>query len=216
MNTKTIFQLCSEDWDKMDSEAKERAATQMAKNYKDMVDSIRAALQRDPNDVSAKEAAASIEELGATIAHLIENLDGKDIAEKVGKVASSCLGVTESLNAESKRNQALDDVTKDLGNLAADLETSIMFTTAGIFNPHGEQMPFSSGIFPNSKSMFMQYLFSLQREVDCQGGGPGGGREEDRVQRLLQGRSHPRRRGRGQDWERSCRGDESHLSEPGI
>ena len=142
-NTKTIFQMCSQDWSTLDSEAKERAATQMAKHYKDMVDSIRAALQKDPNDVSAREAAASIQELGKAISHLIENLDGKDVAENVEKVAASCLGVTKSLNAESKRNQALEQVNKDLGNLAADLETSIMFTTAGIFNPQGEQMSFS-------------------------------------------------------------------------
>ena len=135
--------MCSQDWSTLDSEAKERAATQMAKHYKDMVDSIRAALQKDPNDVSAREAAASIQELGKAISHLIENLDGKDVAENVEKVAASCLGVTKSLNAESKRNQALEQVNKDLGNLAADLETSIMFTTAGIFNPQGEQMSFS-------------------------------------------------------------------------
>ena len=146
-NTKTIFQLCSEDWENFDAEEKERTATQMAKHYKDMVDSIRAALHKDPNDVSAREAAASIQELGKTITHLIEHLDSKDVEENVEKVAASCLGVTKSLNAESKRNQALEDVNKDLGNLAADLETSIMFTSAGIFTPQGEQMPFSGEYF---------------------------------------------------------------------
>ena len=146
-NTKTIFQMCSEDWDNLDVESKERAATQMAKHYKAMVDSIRAALKKDPNDVSAKEAAASIQELGKTISHLIEHLDGHEVADNVEKVAACCLGVTKSLNAESKRNQALEEVNKDLGNLAADLETSIMFTTAGIFSPQGEQMSFSGECF---------------------------------------------------------------------
>ena len=97
--------------------------------------------------------------------------------------------MTKSLNAESKRNQALEEVNKDLGNLAADLETSIMFTTAGIFNPQGEQMPFTGeGIqcfnldveykykkSPNWNNKGCQafslklifYLFRMQGEADC-------------------------------------------------
>merc|ERR1719350_2198174 len=71
---------------------------------------------------------------------------GSNIAD-VGKnaqfVGENVVKVLTALNAAAKRAQILDNVSKELSGLASDLETTIMFASAGTLNPDNQEERFS-------------------------------------------------------------------------
>ena len=144
-STKEIFSLC-QDWKNMSQQNKEEVATKMAEYFTNMSKSISKALQHAPSDQTIKETTGAIQDLGKVITDLVNSLSSEKDEEGATVVAASCLSVISSLNAESKRNQALDTVSKGIRAVAEDLETAIMFTSAGIINSDEEYSPFPGNV----------------------------------------------------------------------
>jgi len=137
-----IFRICQE-WNKLSAEAQEETASTMVEHFKGLSDNFRIMLENDPQ--GAKDSTKPIQELGK---HLMEILDLVSSSEKpknfsIDAVSESCLSVITVLNDETRRKQALDNIDEEVSNLSIDLDTSIMFLSAGILNDQGVVQPFA-------------------------------------------------------------------------
>ena len=62
-------------------------------------------------------------------------------------IGEMCAKVLTSLNDVSKKTQVLDDVSRNLMGISRDLETTILFASAGTLNSDENTMTRNSGIF---------------------------------------------------------------------
>jgi talin len=117
-----------------------------------LVEDVKLALGNDLDD--EKEATLWVQNLGQSIMKLIESErdyqkdpDSRsniiDVGRNAQDVSDNCVKVLTALNAAAKRAQVLDNVSKELSGLASDLETTIMFASAGTMNPENEEEKFA-------------------------------------------------------------------------
>ena len=140
-----IFRICQE-WNKLSAEAQGETASTMVEHFKELSDNFRVMLENDPQ--GAKDSTKPIQDLGK---HLMEILDLVSSSEEpknfsIDSVSKSCLAVITVLNDETRRKQALDNINEEVYNMIIDLDTSIMFLSAGILNDEGAAQPFAGDL----------------------------------------------------------------------
>ena len=155
-SSKEIYKISQEILSKSRSEPEKigNLPSKLAPHYESLVEDVKVAIANDPEDETSEEAALWVENLGKSIVKLLQSErdyandpdSGPNIVE-VGKnaqfVGENCVKVLTALNAAAKRAQVLDNVSKELSGLANDLETTIMFASAGTLNPDNEEEKFS-------------------------------------------------------------------------
>eukprot|EP00092_Neocalanus_flemingeri_P085334 GFUD01107374.1.p1 GENE.GFUD01107374.1~~GFUD01107374.1.p1 ORF type:complete len:1009 (+),score=319.61 GFUD01107374.1:263-3028(+) len=155
-STKEIYKISQEILVKSRTEPEKIGSlpVKLASLYESLVEDVKIALGNDAEDETSKDATLWVENLGQSIMKLIEytrdhkmDPDSASIVMDVGKnaqyVGENCVKVLTALNAASKRAQVLDNVSSELSGLASDLETTIMFASAGTMNPETEGESFA-------------------------------------------------------------------------
>ena len=101
------------------------------------------------NDLQgAQDSTKPIQELGK---HLMEILDLVSSSKEpknfsIDSVSESCLAVITVLNDETRRKQDLNKINEEVSNMSIDLDTSIMFLSAGILNDEGVLQSFAGNL----------------------------------------------------------------------
>jgi len=131
-----IFRICQE-WSNLSAEAQGETTSTMVEHFKELSDNFQIMLANDPQ--GAQDSTKPIQELGK---HLMEILDLVSTTKEpkkfsIDSVSESCLAVITVLNNEARRKQALDKIEEEVSNMSIDLDTSIMFLSAGILNDEG-------------------------------------------------------------------------------
>ena len=80
-----------------------------------------------------EETSVWTEKLGKSILMICDSVR-KQERPQVLNVGETCAKILTSLNAVSKKDQVLDDVGRELLGLSSDLETTILFASAGTLN----------------------------------------------------------------------------------
>ena len=137
-----IFRICQE-WNKLSAEDQQDSASRMVEHFKELSDNFRMMLENDSQ--GARDSTKPIQELGK---HLMETLDLVSTSEEpknfsIDSVSESCLAVITVLNDETRRKQDLDKINEEVSNMSIDLDTSIMFLSAGILNDEGVVQSFA-------------------------------------------------------------------------
>ena len=159
-SSKEIYKISQDILSKSRSEPEKIGSlpSKLAPHYQSLVEDVKLAIASDPEDEAYNEASQWVQNLGQSIMKLIQsesdyenNPDsGSNIAD-VGKnaqfVGENVVKVLTALNAAAKRAQILDNVSKELSGLASDLETTIMFASAGTLNPDNQEERFSGENF---------------------------------------------------------------------
>ena len=152
-SSKEIVRLCH-NWKSLDSQEKGVVASKIAEHYSEVAGNIKKVLQIDPEDENIKETTVAVQELGKKIMEMINSISseedqGRDSGESKA-VTESCIGVINSMNSAAKKAKILEGVTKDLATLSADLETSIMFASAGLLTAEDHHGSFPGWVRLNS------------------------------------------------------------------
>ena len=158
-STKEIYKISQEIVSKSRTEPDKIGSlpAKLASHYDSLVEDVKLALGNDADDETSKDATLWVQNLGQSIMKLIESTrdhqmepDSAENVMDVGKnaqyVGESCVKVLTALNTASKRAQVLDNVSSELAGLASDLETTIMFASAGTMNPETEGESFAGRI----------------------------------------------------------------------
>ena len=154
--SKEIYKISQEILSKSRSEPEKigSLSAKLAPHYESLAEDVKLALGNDSEDETSKDAKLWVQNLGQSIIKLIESErdyendpdSGSNIMD-VGKnaqyVGENCVKVLTAVTAAAKRAQVLDNVSKELSGLASDLETTIMFASAGTMNPENEEERFS-------------------------------------------------------------------------
>ena len=80
-----------------------------------------------------KETIPWVDGLGNSILSLLGAIQNQELLPTKA-IGEMCAKVLTSLNDVSKKTQVLDDVTRSLLGISRDLETTILFATAGTLN----------------------------------------------------------------------------------
>ena len=155
-SSKEIYKISQEILSKSRTEPDKIGSlpSKLAPNYKSLVEDVKLALGNYSDDETSKDASLWVQNLGQSIMKLIESerdyqkdpdsgLNIIDVGKNTHYVSDSCVKVLTALIATAKRAQVLDNVSKELSGLASDLETTIMFASAGTMNPENREERFA-------------------------------------------------------------------------
>ena len=101
-----------------------------------------------------KETTQWVDGLGNSILSLLEALHNQELPPTKA-IGEMCAKVLTSLNDVSKKTQVLDDVSRNLMGISRDLETTILFASAGTLNSD-ENASFTGKLF------FSFFLISIK------------------------------------------------------
>ena len=145
-STREIAQLAQDILTKSntDPEKLDGLTPRLAQYYKNLASDINFVLDQTNDDESGAETRDLARDLGQSIAQLIEftctqQINPQEplmmaIANTAQTVAENSVKVLTSVNAVAKRAQALDQVVNSLNGLVNNLDTTIMFASAGTLN----------------------------------------------------------------------------------
>ena len=127
-----------------DPEKLDGLTPRLAQYYKNLTSDINFVLDQTKDDESEKETRELARDLGQSITELIEHTCTQQInpeescmmsiASNAQSVAENSVKVLTSVNAIAKRAQALDQIASSLSGIVNNLDTTIMFASAGTLN----------------------------------------------------------------------------------
>ena len=140
-----IFRICQE-WHKLSAEAQGETASTMVEHFKELSDNFQIMLANDPQ--GAQDSTKPIQELGKRLMEILDLVSSSKEPKNVSidSVSESCLAVITMLNDETRRKQDLDKINGELSDMSIDLDTSIMFVSAGILNDEGLVQSFAGDL----------------------------------------------------------------------
>ena len=140
-----IFRICQE-WTKLSAEAQGETASTMVEHFKELSDNFQIMLANDPQ--GAKNSTKPIQELGKNLMEILDLVSSSKEPKNfsIDSVSESCLAVITVLNDETRRKQDLDKINEEVSNMSIDLDTSIMFLSAGILNDEGVMQSFAGDL----------------------------------------------------------------------
>ena len=126
--------------------------TTLAQKYKNLASDINQLLEQAEDGEEGRSTLDTVSGLGKSILHLIEGTAGHQIrpgqtallqiANEAQAVAANSVKTLSSVNTLAKRAQAMDIIAKHLAGVLHNLDTTIMFASAGTLNIEDEQDTF--------------------------------------------------------------------------
>ena len=86
--------------------------------------------------VDMDETISWTEKLGTNLLSAINDVRKKE-RPSFNNIGDICAKILTSVNTASRKNQILDDLRKELLSVSMDLETTILFASAGTMNASG-------------------------------------------------------------------------------
>ena len=148
-----------------DPEKLDGLTPRLAQYYKNLTSDINFVVDQTNNDESGIETRELARDLGQSITELIEYTCTQQInpqesfmmaiASNAQIVAENSVKVLTSVNAVAKRAQALDQIANSLNGIVNNLDTTIMFASAGTLNTDD-----GTEVFAGNLLLFQVHIWS--------------------------------------------------------
>merc|ERR1719391_1933935 len=129
-------------------------ANHISTNYQSLATDTRGAINNTENTDLAMRIKSSVQDLGQVTIELVKATGScqitpndsfvlRDVSESARNVGDRCANVLSSLQASSRGTQACINAASTVSGIIGDLDTTIMFATAGTLNAENEEENFS-------------------------------------------------------------------------
>merc|ERR1719391_348634 len=120
-------------------------ANHISTNYQSLATDTRGAINNTENTDMANRIKSSVQDLGQVTIELVKATGScqitpndsfvlRDVSESARNVGDRCANVLSSLNAIARGTHALENAANTVSGILGDLDTTIMFATAGTLN----------------------------------------------------------------------------------
>jgi len=129
-------------------------ANDISGNYQNLASDTRGAIHNTQNTEVANRIKSSVQDLGQVTIELVKSTGScqmaqndsfvlRDVSETARKVGEKCSNVLSSLNALARGTHALENAANTVSGILGDLDTTIMFATAGTLNADTDEEVFA-------------------------------------------------------------------------
>ena len=184
MSTKEIAKTAQDIVIKSSSNPAElgNLATHISTNYTSLAIDSRGAIQNTESNDLAARIKSSVQDLGQVTIELVKAAGSvqlspkdsfvlRDVSDSARSVGEKCATVLSSLNAIARGTHALENAANTVSGILGDLDTTIMFATAGSLNADNDEEVFAGKSFffiPSNVFTCFNLDFTLK---DCVGVG---------------------------------------------
>merc|ERR1719195_1882861 len=123
-------------------------------NYQTLAADTRGAIHNTENTDVAARIKSSVQDLGQVTIELVKSTGScqmaqndsfvlRDVSENARNVGEKCSNVLSSLNALARGTHALENAANTVSGILGDLDTTIMFATAGTLNADTDEEAFA-------------------------------------------------------------------------
>merc|ERR1719204_2137201 len=120
-------------------------ANHISTNYQSLATDTRGAINNTENADMANRIKSSVQDLGQVTIELVKSTGScqtaqndsfvlRDVSENARNVGEKCSNVLSTLNALARGTHALENAANTVSGILGDLDTTIMFATAGTLN----------------------------------------------------------------------------------
>merc|ERR1719225_2455513 len=129
-------------------------ANNISSNYQNLASDTRGAINNTQNTDVANRIKSSVQDLGQVTIQLVKSTGScqmaqndsfvlRDVSENARNVGEKCSNVLSSLNALARGTHALENAANTVSGILGDLDTTIMFATAGTLNADTDEEVFA-------------------------------------------------------------------------
>ena len=128
-------------------------ANHISTNYQNLAADTRGAIHNTENTDVANRIKSSVQDLGQVTIELVKSTGSctsqndsfvlRDVSENARNVGEKCSNVLSSLNALARGTHALENAANTVSGILGDLDTTIMFATAGTLNADTDEEVFA-------------------------------------------------------------------------
>merc|ERR1719367_2609007 len=129
-------------------------ANHISTNYQTLAAETRGAINNTENTDMANRIKSSVQDLGQVTIELVKSTGScqmsqndsfvlRDVSDNARNVGEKCSNVLSSLNALARGTHALENAANTVSGILGDLDTTIMFATAGTLNADTDEEVFA-------------------------------------------------------------------------
>merc|ERR1719373_401227 len=129
-------------------------ANHISSHYQTLASDTRGAIQNTENSDMAARIKNSVQDLGQVTIELVKSTGScqtaqndsfvlRDVSDNARNVGEKCANVLSSLNALARGTHALENAANTVSGILGDLDTTIMFATAGTLNADTDEEVFA-------------------------------------------------------------------------
>merc|ERR1719328_763757 len=129
-------------------------ANHISSHYQSLAAETRGAINNTENTEMANRIKSSVQDLGQVTIELVKSTGScqtaqndsfvlRDVSENARNVGERCANVLSSLNAIARGTHALENAANTVSGILGDLDTTIMFATAGTLNSDNDDEVFA-------------------------------------------------------------------------
>merc|ERR1719347_1239586 len=129
-------------------------ANHISSHYQSLAADTRGAINNTENTDMANRIKSSVQDLGQVTIELVKSTGScqtaqndsfvlRDVSENARNVGERCANVLSSLNAIARGTHALENAANTVSGILGDLDTTIMFATAGTLNADADDEVFA-------------------------------------------------------------------------
>merc|ERR550532_3015454 len=129
-------------------------ANVISSNYQNLASDTRGAIHNTQNTEMAARIKSSVQDLGQVTIELVKSTGScqlaqndsfvlRDVADNARNVGEKCSNVLSTLNALARGTHALENAANTVSGILGDLDTTIMFATAGTLNADADEEVFA-------------------------------------------------------------------------
>ena len=129
-------------------------ANHISGHYQTLASDTRGAIQNTENSDMAARIKNSVQDLGQVTIELVKSTGScqtaqndsfvlRDVSDNARNVGEKCANVLSSLNALARGTHALENAANTVSGILGDLDTTIMFATAGTLNADTDEEVFA-------------------------------------------------------------------------
>ena len=142
-------------------------ANHISANYQTLAADTRGAIHNTENTDVAARIKSSVQDLGQVTIELVKSTGScqmaqndsfvlRDVSENARNVGEKCSNVLSSLNALARGTHALENAANTVSGILGDLDTTIMFATAGTLNADTDEEVFAGNYSFNFNSCLLE------------------------------------------------------------
>merc|ERR1719373_535487 len=129
-------------------------ANHISSHYQTLASDTRGAIHNTENTEMANRIKSSVQDLGQVTIELVKSTGScqmaqndsfvlRDVSDNARSVGEKCSNVLSTLNALARGTHALENAANTVSGILGDLDTTIMFATAGTLNADADEEVFA-------------------------------------------------------------------------
>merc|ERR1719495_679935 len=145
-------------------------ANTISTHYQNLATDSKGAIQNTQSNELAMRIKSSVQDLGQVTIELVKATGScqmssndsfvlRDVSESARNVGDRCANVLSSLNAIARGTHALENAANTVSGILGDLDTTIMFATAGTLNADQDDE-----VFADNSNVTISTIFADHRE----------------------------------------------------